>query len=44
MLYDLRSVLAELEGGPAIRTSVSAAAPPDALPDPPVPELDRDEA
>ena len=44
MLYDLRSVLAELEGGPPIRTSVSAAAPADALPDPPVPELDRDEA
>ncbi len=44
MLYDLRSVLAELEGGPPIRTSVSAAPPGDALPDPPVPELDRDEA
>jgi len=44
MLYDLRSVLAELEGGTPIRTSVSAAAPADALPDPPVPELDREDA
>ena len=37
MLYDLRAVLGELEGGPPIRTSVSAAAPADALPDPPCP-------
>jgi hypothetical protein len=42
MLYDLRAVLAELDGGPPIRTSVSAASPADALPDPPVPELDRE--
>jgi hypothetical protein len=40
MLYDLRSVLGELEGGPAIRTATSVATPGDALPDPPVPELD----
>jgi hypothetical protein len=44
MLYDLRAVLGELEGAPPIRTSVSAASLGDALPDPPVPELDRDEA
>ena len=43
MLYDLRAVLGELEGGPPIRTSVSAASLGDALPDPPVPELDREE-
>jgi hypothetical protein len=42
MLLDLRSVLAELDGGPPIRTSVSATAP-EALPDPPVPELDPEE-
>ena len=39
MLLDLRSVLAELEGAPPIRTSVSATVAPE-LPDPPVPELD----
>jgi hypothetical protein len=43
MLMDLRSVLAELEGGPEIHTSVSATAAGD-LPDPPVPELDPEEA
>ena len=42
MLLDLRSVLAELDGGPPIRTSVSATAH-DALPDPPVPELDPEQ-
>jgi hypothetical protein len=44
MLYDLRSVLAELEGGPRIRTASSAGPPVDSLPDPPVPELDREDA
>ena len=39
MLLDLRSVLAELEGAPPIRTSVSATVAPE-LPDPPVPELE----
>jgi hypothetical protein len=43
MLMDLRSVLAELEGGPEIRTSVSATAAED-LPAPPVPELDGEQA
>ncbi|MBN1529828.1 MAG: hypothetical protein JW895_12265 [Thermoleophilaceae bacterium] len=43
MLTDLRSVLAELEGGPEIRTSVSTATAED-LPDPPVPELDPEQA
>jgi hypothetical protein len=42
MLLDLRSVLAELEGGPEIRTSVSAT-PAGDLPDPPVPELDPEQ-
>jgi hypothetical protein len=43
MLYDLRAVLGELEGGPPIRTATSAAPPPDELPDPPVPELGPEE-
>jgi predicted regulator of Ras-like GTPase activity (Roadblock/LC7/MglB family) len=42
MLLDLRSVLAELDGAPPIRTSVSATAATE-LPDPPVPELDPEE-
>ena len=42
MLLDLRSVLAELDCGPPIRTSVSATAH-DALPDLPVPELDPEQ-
>jgi hypothetical protein len=42
MLLDLRSVLAELDGAPPIRTSVSATAT-HALPDPPVPELEPEQ-
>jgi hypothetical protein len=43
MLLDLRSVLAELEGAPPIRTSVSATVAAE-LPDPPVPELDPEQS
>jgi predicted regulator of Ras-like GTPase activity (Roadblock/LC7/MglB family) len=42
MLLDLRSVLAELDGAPPVRTSVSATVATE-LPDPPVPELDPEE-
>jgi hypothetical protein len=44
MLYDLRAVLGELEGGPPIRTATSAGPPPAGpLPEPPVPELGPEE-
>jgi hypothetical protein len=43
MLLDLRSVLAELEGAPPIRTSVSATVAAE-LPDPPVPKLDPEQS
>jgi hypothetical protein len=42
MLLDLRSVLAELDGAPPVRTSVSTTVATE-LPDPPVPELDPEE-
>jgi hypothetical protein len=44
MLYDLRSVLAELETGVPIRTSTSAVASGDSLPISPMPNLDPEEA
>lgn len=44
MLYDLRSVLAELETGVPIRTSTSTVATGDSLPISPMPNLDPEEA
>jgi hypothetical protein len=44
MLYDLRSVLAELETGVPIRTSSSGVASGDSLPISPMPNLDPEDA